>query len=200
MGAVIFRRIGGHVVPIKLNQEQRQRTRGAAEAAAGAGLAVGAGEVSARLSKRAERLEDMAYKAEHKASQAWGGIQNAGRQMNFFAKRQTERAHRYMRFSDKLMEHANKVTATSKNVRRFGTVGAAGLVGVGVERALRDKTKDNPEARAAISGASGAAAGFIVHNTFRNRAARNLGKRATAARMLKDAGKALAKFAIKKRI
>jgi hypothetical protein len=164
MSNVSFRRINGHIVPIKQGGSHKTATiakdvaKGTGIAAAGVGTALASGSLSAELALRAQKLHAFATSAEVHANRAWskdgGGAQ----------------ALKHMAKSEKLIERSARASRFSTKAMNYGHVAGAALIGTGINKALSHTAlKDHDEARQTISGIGGGAAVFAVKSVYAER-------------------------------
>lgn len=159
---VIFRRIGGRVVPI--SSERRDRVAGAATAASGVAVAGAAGSYAARMTHAAAHAENTARSAVKQARAAKKATEKLGPLFKVKAEREYTKAGgnalRTMAKSRGLYEHGVKV-------RHAGVAVGAGLVAAGVHRALSSKDGErNPKAEAVTGAAATGVAAFAVRSQY----------------------------------
>jgi hypothetical protein len=185
MSDVVFRRIKGHIVPIKI---KREKAEGAGMVAAGLGVAAASGTVASRLVMGAAHAENQARKVVSAARKARNTMQASGPLFAAAANKEYLRAgHEAL----KTMTESRKLFDASLRVRNAGYTAGAALIAGGIHRAMsQDGKKSNPKVTAAVSAGAGIAAHFAVRSSF----VRSIGSKKTF-----DAMKAAAKTIIVKR-
>jgi hypothetical protein len=141
---VRFIRKNGRVIPIS---ESKNIKKGAAEVAGGAGIGAATALTSGSLISRA------------------GSIRERGEKIADYSSYKT--AGRKMLHNNLLNKKASAIAKNAFRVRNIGVGVASVLVGAGVNRILGETKLRDSQKRAEISGASGAAAGFLVHHSTR---------------------------------
>jgi hypothetical protein len=144
---VVFRRIHGHVVPIRMNQEQK---KGAGLVASGATVGVAAGVASANLKRDAAHYENAGknYKAAYKFAKTTGNNRAAGQFKYLTKQNRLER----MRFIE-----------AGRNVQRIGLLGGSAMIAAGVHKLLPKKfKKENKKTTAAVDAGAGLGSAVLI--------------------------------------
>lgn len=153
---VVFRRIGGRVIPIRQKAKENAKAAGKGAAIAGAGVGVGlaGGIASATLDERSHKLYGFSRSAEFRSDRLW----KADRGMT---------AIKHMRKSEELLQRSVRVGKLGTKAGHLGQVGSAALIGAGIDKALsKTKYKNNTEVRAASAAAGGVAGSFLVKGIY----------------------------------
>ncbi len=159
---VVFRRIGGRIVPIHEKRDERVK----AGTTAGVGMWIGhvAGKQAAKFTHEAALARHAAYDHTMKRHKVMTeGIKHGG----LFEHAAVNKAKKIAVHEAKSIAIANKLDKAAFRTRAMGTGVAAAMVTHGVNRALNTtRLKEDKESRAAISGTAGAAAGFAVYHGY----------------------------------
>lgn len=184
--SIIFRRIRGHIVPIKVKDNQAV-AQGLSAAAGGVAIAAGAGKLSATLLRDAAYTENHAHKLafRYKSLKAAGlangplfaeGLRPVLRPLG-------EEALRTQIMSMQMLK-------ASHGVAQLGQSLASAAIGYGTYRALagHKDLQDKPITRAVIGTGAGVAAAFVIRGAFY----KSIGRGGTTfARAASQAAKAL---------
>lgn len=182
MGDVIFRRIGGHIVPIRLgNREERMKKvkQGTAEVVAGVGVAAAGGVAAAKVLKGAQNMARQSKDTYRTATQnirAMGGSPGRAKKASDVRKAVTKRLA-----ARTLFRSRNAILGTA-------ATGAALLVGHGINKIQEGRTAEGKHSNAAginagvataaiASGVYYKAQGFTTVQAAINTAHRLKGKR-----------------------
>lgn len=150
MGNVAFRRINGHIVPIKMSTKEKVVT--GAAASGGIGVAVSAGLRAGSLDLKTQKAAKAAIKFKTSSLFLTKHVgESAGHAASIKAAAQASKA--------------SKFAIRAGHTRQIGQLGSTALLGYAANRVL-DKTslKDDPTTRDAISLAVGAGATGIIHS------------------------------------
>jgi len=186
MSQVVFRRIGGRIVPIKMTNKQR----GSAEIAAGVGVGVGSGIIGGRMSKKADRFTVVADNAHNLAMKLFD--------ISLKTKSVSAKKHLIDQAvkADEVDVAAGKLSRSlfkqSFRIQQLGALGAGALVGAGVNRILGDTKHKDSKYRTEASAAAGAATGFAVQQLHHS-----IGGGLTFSQGLKRFARQAAKKAVK---
>lgn len=167
MGDISFRRIHGHIVPIKINPQQRQHQAvvGAAETVAGTSAIAGAGILGAKV-VQASAHHVAESRMKFKAGKAILGSFKAG-QMSFNDVSNINRAQGLLRTAVKQRRFAMKAFKLRNNILRGGAVLGAGLLASGFsklrEAATGKKTNHEVASKVAAIGASASVYGIYYN-------------------------------------
>lgn len=145
MSETIFRRIHGHIVPIKLNQEQK---KGAAKLAGAVGIVAGTHVIGQSLVKKSDKYGKAASDFFIK------GVSRNDRFINT--------GLGYYNLSDIFHKKERKFLKYSAGVNAVGSAGAAALAASGTKNLL-DKTKLSENQKNIISGGAGVGVGASVY-------------------------------------
>jgi hypothetical protein len=182
MADVVFRRIRGHIVPIK-----RKQVEGAGSVAAGLGIAAASGTVASRLVLSAAHAENQARNTLKAARKARSAAEAMGPLFSINAnKRYLQAGHEALR----TMVESRKLFNTSLGIRNAGYTAATALIAGGVHRVMSGKKQDK-KTTAAVAAAAGVAAHFAVRSSF---------LRAIKSKKTFDAFKSAAKSILVKRL
>jgi hypothetical protein len=156
--SVVFRRIRGRIVPIKLTENQKDSFKGGAMVGGGVAIGVGGGFISAKLSKISEKFERASWKMENRAYEHL----KSAKLFDFYSKQGVKRYRHNMRGVSRLTEKAFGFGLKSLKTRQFSSFLAGSFVAAGANKLLgHTKMKNDDTKRLAISGAAGAAAASI---------------------------------------
>lgn len=172
MSDVMFRRIGGRVVPIRLNNSKSNKAKSdkstaKAVAAIGGGAGIGAATVGLANAavKKAVRYEGHQTKATSAAFRVINSIEL--KQLDLFKSSsnmsKSRKAERYFKQADKAGAAANAAYRAAGTTRKVGAAAAGTLVGVGTNTLLKNHTALSEEKRGAISTGIGSSAAFTIH-------------------------------------
>jgi hypothetical protein len=150
---VSFRRINGHIVPIRMTPKQKEISKGAGAVVAGAVVAGATGKITS----------GMMHNSAHAENEARTILQNL--------KSAKVKGPAYIKHAEHAMRHSIHSIKLEKNafrVRHAGTVFAGALFGYGASKALNQTKvgKKHPEAVAAVSSGGGVAAAFAVRSSY----------------------------------
>jgi hypothetical protein len=152
-----FRRVRGHIVPIKIAE-------GAGIAGAGLGVAAAAGHVAARLTQSAARAENEARKGVKAARKAKAVAEASG---PLFAVGANKKYLGAGREALRTMVVSRQKLNAAINIRNAGHAVAGTMIAGGVHRALSGTKLDKkPKTKAAIATGSGVAATFALKSSY----------------------------------
>lgn len=135
----VFRRINGHIVPIKISQTNKDRAKAAGAIGTGIGAAILAGKHSSRIMFEAAKLEDLSR-----------DIKKIG----------LKSGPMFMIRSDKMVQNAFRI-------RSAAIVATAGLLGYAAHKIINQtKYKKHKKLNASIIGTTTAAATFGVYHQY----------------------------------
>lgn len=161
MSDMIFRKINGHIVPIKI---KREKAEGAGMVAAGLGVAAASGTVASRLVMSAAHAENQARNTLKAARKAKAAAEKIG---PLFASTANKEYLRAGREALRTMVESRKLFDSSLGIRNAGYTAGAALIAGGVHRAMsQDGKKANPKTTAAVAAGAGVAAHFAVRSSF----------------------------------
>jgi hypothetical protein len=154
---IVFRKIHGHIVPIKVDQlklkknaDKSQIVSGGGLAALGAGTALVAGRASEKLADASRGAFSVA-KAFNRASD------------HYHTQERITSALRTGKKAVLALDRGVFLKSASKVTARAGILGGAALIGAGVHRALsQTRFKEDEKTKAAIGAGAGVAAAFAL--------------------------------------
>jgi hypothetical protein len=157
---VAFRRIHGHIVPIKI----KEYGKSAAEVGAGVGVSSVASYGSARLMHASAQAEDVARAIGRQAKDAL----EVGKRMNGPVREGLlSRAAKLTNQASQSALKSKKLQASAFRLRAGGALIGGAIIAHGVHRALsQTDIKDDAKAKAAIAAGSAAAGEFVMWNSF----------------------------------
>lgn len=157
---VIFRRVNGRIVPIRLTKAHKEQAKGAGIIAAGAAVAAGGGKVYSHV------VTKSATKAFKGFSALEGVLKKSGpAQLSFFDMNRMSAARKAANASLKAGQTLAKL---SKTIRLGSTAIGAGIIGYGASKVANNMTKAqkkkiSPELLAGGSAAAAAIAPMAWH-------------------------------------
>lgn len=161
MSDVVFRRIKGHIVPIKI---KREKAEGAGMVAAGLGVAAASGTVASRLVMSAAHAENQARNTLKAARKAKSLAEKTG---PLFAASANKEYLRAGRETLRTMVESRKLFDSSLGIRNAGYTAGAALIAGGVHRAMsQNGKKADPKTTAAVAAGAGIAAHLAVRSSF----------------------------------
>jgi hypothetical protein len=179
---VVFRRIRGRVVPIRVEQRAKDAATGTAAVAAGAGVAIGAGVVAGNLDIAANTMKSLAFAAGKRSDRLWN------RDSATLAVKHAQKA-------EALFQRAATRFAASGHIKKAGFAASAALIGLGINKVLKATDLDKkPELRGSASTAAGIGASFALNNGY----AQKFLKDTTSVQAAKNALTATFKMAARK--
>ena len=159
---VVFRRVRGRIVPIKLSKAQRARLN---EGAAGAGIMAGGAAVGigagASITK-AESFLNRKSARNVRASKLFKSYKANHRQMSLFGHSKTTKANLLLNKSRKRVRLGKSLVPP---VKKFGKGAAAFLVGYGASKVVRATHGNKNETVDAVVGATVGAAAYNPRGT-----------------------------------
>lgn len=157
---VSFRRIGGRVVPIRINDH---RVQGAALGAAGIAAAVATGKVSAGMMHQSAHIENEA----RNLGAVYTKLKAMKSQGPLFEHASNDKLMTVGRTALRNAVKSKQLEKAAFSVRNVGTLGSAALIGAGVHKALaHSSVKNDKKTRAAISTGAGVAATFAIRSAY----------------------------------
>lgn len=183
---ITFRRIRGRIVPIKVKKQHKDLAAGGALVAAGATVGIQAGKLAANMVLTSAHLE------------------NKSRQLNFKYGVLAEEGPKYRKAAIEMGEatlrtrlKSFRLFSSRLKVLKYGKIGAAALVGAGLNKLYEGATKKDAGSAGDILGhVAGTAAGFALLTPYY---ARLSGRVSAPFNALKSLQGAFNKFAPKKR-
>lgn len=155
-----FIRKGGRVIPIRDSNE----VKGAAMAAGGVGIAYATGKTAAKLMHESAHAENEA----HNLGAVYKNIRAVKSDGPLFRSIENQRAIAVGRNALRHAVKSKDLERASFHLRHIGTVASAGLIGMGVNKAMESHPtlKKDKKTRAAIAGGSGVAATFAIRSSY----------------------------------
>ncbi len=159
----IFRRIHGHIVPLRLSEEQKA---GVGMVTAGGVAATAAGYLSAG----AERDAAIYHNVGRDMTKKWVSTLKDSRQMaaagkGIYASTLRRAAGQVKGIAAKNLLEAKRASHFAKNVKGTGRIVTASLVAGGIHKLLPEKVKKNPTADAVASVGSGLGAALLIRTS-----------------------------------
>ena len=163
MSEVVFRRIRGRIVPMRLTKQQKESAKGGAIAASGAAIAVGGGSAYKRAVNASATIARKAFDAMTPAPKEFSGMKHKFKstaQMSFddvIGKASSVN-------SEKAFKAANRLASLSTTVRRLAPVIGGGLLFYGGAKVIASnrKKKLDPETTALIAATGGASLPYAI--------------------------------------
>lgn len=164
MKDVIFRRIHGHIVPIKLSEKQKEQAKGVAIASGGLGVAAASGAVASRFVMNAAHAENEARAALRVARKA----RKATEALGPLFKPAADKAYSAAGMSAlRTMVESRKLFTASLNLRNAGFLAGSALVGAGVHKALSaGGDKQDKKTNLALASGVAVATHFAIRSSF----------------------------------
>lgn len=156
MAHIQFRRIGGRIVPIKMDNENKARAKSVAVVGAGLGIGHAAGKYGARLAHESALQENVARGSASKywAMKAQKGMTNEG---------VIHQGHRALHEAAVSMA----TRRASFGVRNAGAAYAGALIAIGVNHGLNaNGKKENKKTKATVAAGAGVAAAFAIRQAY----------------------------------
>jgi hypothetical protein len=158
---LVFRRIGGRVVPMKTDAAPPQQSRSSEkklEAAKyiGAGVLTGlvTGAAGAKIHKFAAAHENVGHTLMRQAKKLTStGLPGA-----------LKKAQRVAEVAQKHLTKGNSLFSFGRGVQHTGLVGSAGLIAKGVHSSL--PRKNNPKRDKAVAGTAGIGSAFLIRSAY----------------------------------
>lgn len=154
---VIFRRVRGRIVPIRLNKEQKKRLgeagKGTGLVVAGAGVAAAAGAAYRSILRSTTKMSARAMKSAEFSGRAIPG----GTQLSFGAFRKASRASE---LAMKLSGRASRIASIAQPLRKGGIFAGSILIGIGASKLARAIAGEKNEKLEATVGSAASALAF----------------------------------------
>lgn len=163
MSNVVFRRIHGRIVPIRINREEKQDlAKGTALVAAGAGVGFAAGKVGSKISKSGMRFANRGLSLRVATLRKFNSKPVAELSDIVTKLRRSQIAHDSVELGRKLVKRSAQVMDKGAHAGTIlGTVGG-GILGNALYKILKRNRKDDASAAAAQTAATaiGASVGY----------------------------------------
>lgn len=161
---VIFRRINGHIVPIRVSEKQKNVAKGVAAGAAAVGVAHSAAKFSAGMMHDSALTELQAHAIRGARYDRMNEALKHGPLFVQAQKEQVSKMHEIERFA---VKQSRKIEKSAFKVRHAGTVATAALLGYGANKILNEtQLKDKPKARFAVASGASLGATFLVMRKY----------------------------------
>lgn len=133
--AVIFRRVRGRIVPIRITPEQREALKGGAVAGAGVTLAAGAGAIYKKAVFGSARLAMKAFEAQEKFV--------SGRRIGQLSFDDLIREQKFQEKITKVAKRAMRMGSLAGAARKGGLFAGSALIGIGGAKIVSAFQKDD---------------------------------------------------------
>jgi hypothetical protein len=164
---VAFRRVNGHIIPIRISEKTKDRSIGAAAIAAGLGVSHQTAKANHDLIYKSAKAFDASRGFTAKAHAIKADAVGKGPLFMHAAEQTTKKT---LNHAAKSRQIANQLEKASFRVRHIGTASTAGLFAYGTNKVLKETNlEDSPKTRAAVSAGSAAAATFAVRSQYLRR-------------------------------
>lgn len=161
---VIFRRVRGRIIPIKIatNKRTNSLSEGGKYVAGGAAIAAGSGKIYKEVNKFSTRKSMKAFRSLERISNY---PKAGGSQLTFF---QRQRQFKAFKLAEKASNSATKVGKVARPLRKLGTASAAVFIGYGAAKVTRGFTGEKNELFESAVGTGSAAAVLNARNISEN--------------------------------
>ena len=155
---VVFRRVRGRIIPIRVQESAKNIAKGVGIAALGAGVALGASFASGKGLRAMVRLGEKVQKSTRTARVAFD-VSHAGGALGGLGKRVSDIA---IQRGGKNLKKMNRVSKLSKATLFGGRLVGATLVGVGAEKVAEELVPGKTDSLVGIAAGTAASTGSFM--------------------------------------